>query len=149
MSAERSAGTQFTTSQMLMARAGAILVVLALFTGIYAASAMSGKIHVDGAIALAAHITALLGAFWIFGAAWMLPMLRYAERGQRVIAWALIVSNYGGWLITGVKAAFYVHGINGDGPTANQVVFGALNVVVVIPALVASIAIAVGFRRPD
>ncbi len=143
---EQSA-VQYTVSQRLMARGGAILVVFALFTGIYAASAMTGKIHVDGAIALAAHITALLGAFWIFGAAWMLPMLRYEAGGQRRIAWALLVSNYGGWLITAVKAAFYVHGIDGAGPVANQVVFGALNVVVVIPALVASIAIAVGFRR--
>jgi hypothetical protein len=142
---ERS--TSYTATQILLARGGAILVVLALFTGIYAASAMSGKIHADGAIALAAHVTALLGAFWIFGAAWTLPMLRYEERTLRLVAWALLVSNYGGWLITAVKALFYVHGINGDGPVANQVVFGALNVVVVIPALIASIAIAAGFKR--
>ena len=137
----------YSATQVLMARGGAILVVLALFTGGFAASAMSGKIHADGAIALAAHVTALLGAFWIFGAAWLLPMLRYQERTQRILAWTLLVSNYGGWLITAVKAFFYVHGINGDGPAANLVVFGLLNVIVVFPALIASIAIAVGFRR--
>jgi hypothetical protein len=37
-----------------------------------------------------------------------------------LLGWALLVSNYGGWLITAVKAAFH--------------------------ALVASIAIAIGFK---
>ena len=137
---------EYTPTQVRLARGGAALVVLSLLTGIYAASAMTGKIPVDGHIALAAHLTGLLGAFWIFGAAWTLPMLRYEARGQERIAWALLVSNYGGWLITAAKAAFYVHGIDGSGPLANQVVFGMLNVVVVIPALVASIAIVIGFK---
>jgi hypothetical protein len=147
MDADRTLSAGYTESQIVMARGGALLVVLALLTGVYAASAMSSQLPVDADTALAAHVTALLGAFWIFGAAWTFPLLRYSQVGQLRIAWALLLSNYGGWLITAIKAAFHVHGINSDGPVANQVVFGALNIVVVIPALIASVAIVVGFRK--
>lgn len=133
-------------AQLQLARGGAMLLLLALLTGGYVAAAMTGSIPADPQIALAAHVTALLGAFWLLAVGWTVPMLRYGAAGLRRLTVALLVANYGGWLITAVKAALHVHGVGYDGSSANRAVFVLLNVVVVLPALGAAGAWALGFR---
>lgn len=136
-----------TFLQHRMAVAAAWLIFLGLATGGYAGLAMTGKLPADGHAALAAHLNALMGGFWILGVAWTLPMLKYGEVGLTRLAWAVIAPNYANWLITSVKAALKVPGLDFTGEAANDAVFVALNVAVVLPALAAAFFWARGFRR--
>jgi hydroxylaminobenzene mutase len=127
--------------------AAAWLMLVALLTGIYAAAAMTGKLHVDGHAALASHLNALMGTFLLGVVGWTMPMLSYGPRGKRVLAMVLIVSSFANWLITAVKAALFVAGIDVQGQARNDSVFIALQIFVVVPMIAAAIAWIIGFRR--
>lgn len=129
-------------------RAGAVLLFLGMLTGLLVAAAMTGGIPANGRMMLAAHLNAILGAFMLFGFAVSLDYLKYTEGRLRAIGWLLIIANYGNWLITGVKALLGVHGLTYTGETANDLIFAALTVVVVLPALVGTGLWAFGFKRP-
>jgi len=131
----------------LLARASAWLVVVGLLTGAPVAWAMVGKIHADAHALLASHLNALLGAFWMLGVGWTLPMLRYGAVGQRRLAWALVVATWANWIITAVKAFLHVAGVDPSGDPKNDAVFGALAVLVILPSLGAAVGWAIGFRR--
>jgi len=139
-----------TDVQRLLARASAWLVVIGLLTGALVSFAMTKKIPADDHAMLASHLNALLGAFLMLGVAWSLPMVRWSERGQRRIALALIVANYGNWIITLIKSFLHVKGVDAIGEAKNDAVFAALMVFVIIPSLAATIAWAVGLapKRP-
>jgi (hydroxyamino)benzene mutase len=130
----------------LLGKWGAVLLLVGLLTGGYAAWAISGRIPVDAGTALGAHMTAMLGAFFIFAVAWSLPLLRYGPVGQRRLAWAVILPNYANWLITSVKAAFHIKGVDVSAEAGNNLVFAILNVTVVLPILAAAAAWVYGFR---
>jgi len=74
-------------------------------------------------------------------------MLRYGAVGQRRLALGLIVANYANWLVTAVKAFLHVAGVGLDHDGTNNAVFGALTLLVVIPALGSALGWALGFRR--
>jgi hypothetical protein len=119
-----------------LARAGAGLVLLGLLTGIVAGGALSGRFaFLDGRILLGAHVAALMGAFFIFALAWTQPMLHLGERGRARLAWAVIAANYSNWLVTTVKSTMGVHGVDLTADARNNAVFGALTLLVVLPAL--------------
>ena len=119
----------------LLARAAAWLVLVGLLTGLYVAAAMTGKIPADAHGALAAHLSALLGAFLLLGVAVTLPLLRYGPVGQRRLAWAFIVADFANWGVTAVKAWLRVPGLELTGHLANDAIFVALTLTVVLPAL--------------
>ena len=132
----------------LMAHAAAWLLLVGLLTGGYVAAAMTGKVPASPQAALASHLNALMGCFLLLGVAWSLPLLHYGPRGQARLAWAFIVSNFGNWAITGVKAWLHVAGVDATGEPVNDAVFGALTLSVVLPSLGAAAAWVYGFRRP-
>ena len=131
----------------LMAHAAAWLMLLGLLTGGYVSSAMTGKIPADPHMALAAHLNALMGTFFLLGVAWTLPMLRYGAVGQQRLAWLVIVANFANWAVTGVKALLRVKGVDFIGEPANDAIFVTLTATVVLPALAAAGAWVYGFRR--
>lgn len=131
----------------LMAHAAAWLMLLGLLTGGYVSSAMTGKIPADPHMALAAHLNALMGTFFLLGVAWTLPMLRYGPVGQQRLAWLVIVANFANWVVTGVKAMLHVKGVDFIGESANDAIFLTLTATVVLPALAAAGAWVYGFRR--
>ena len=133
--------------QRQLALSGAVLLLLGLLTGFYISAAMGQRIDADVHSAVAAHLNALLGAFWIFGVGWTLPMLRYGPVGQRRLALVVIVPNYANWLITCVKAALRVAGVDVGPSLANNAVLCGLTVFVVLPSLVGAAAWIWGFRR--
>jgi hydroxylaminobenzene mutase len=130
-----------------MAHAAAWLMLLGLLTGGYVAAAMTGKVPADPQTALAAHLAALMGTFFLLGVAWTLPMLRYGPVGQQRLAWLVIVANFANWAVTSVKAWLHVAGIDFMGQATNDAVFLVLTVTVVAPVLAASAAWVYGFRR--
>src|SRR5688572_28257813 len=121
-----------------MARSAAILIFVSLLTGFLVAAAMTGKAPADAHGALAAHLNAMLGGFWILGVGWTLPFLRFDERGLRRLAWAIIVPNYANWLVTLVKAFWRVAGVDYVGEGKNDTIFGLLTFLVVLPSLAAT-----------
>ena len=132
----------------LMAHAAAWLMLVGLLTGGYVSSAMTGKVPADPHMALAAHLNALMGTFFLLGVAWTLPMLRYGPVGQRRLAWAVIIANFANWAVTCVKAWLRVSGVDLVGQPANDAVFITLTLSVVLPSLAAAAAWVYGFRRP-
>lgn len=131
----------------LLAQSAAWLVLLGLLTGIYVSAAMTGKIPADPHVALASHLAALLGAFLLLGVAATLPLLRYGPVGQRRLAWAFIVGNFANWLVTGVKAWLHVSGVDLSADPANNAVFVALTLTVVLPSLGGAVGWIYGLRR--
>ncbi len=131
----------------LMAHAAAWLMLVGLLTGGYVSFSMTGKLPADPQMALAAHLNALMGCFFLLGVAWTLPMLRYGAVGQRRLAWAVILANWANWAVTCVKAWLRVSGVDFIGQPVNDAVFGVLTLTVVMPALGAAAAWVYGFRR--
>lgn len=130
----------------LLAFSGALLLTLGLFTGIPVAFAMTGGLTADPASMLAAHLAALMGAFWMFGLGWTMPLVRYGTVARTRIAWAVIASNYANWALTVTKSCLHVHGLEAGGSTSNTTIFALLNAFVVLPSLVASVAWVWGLR---
>jgi hydroxylaminobenzene mutase len=130
-----------------LGRSGAILIAISLFLGFFVAGAMTNKVPADAHSALAAHLNAMLGAFWIFAVAWSVPHLRYGEVGLKRLAWLVVVPNYANWVVTAVKAFWKVSGVDFIGEGKNDTIFGLLTAFVVIPSIAAALAWAYGFRR--
>jgi (hydroxyamino)benzene mutase len=131
----------------LSGRAGAILLLLGLLTGAYVSAAMTGRVPVDPRIALSAHLNAILGAFFIFGVGWTLPMLRYGPVGQGRLLWTVVGANYANWVVTAVKAWLHVSGVAFTGNGRNDAVFAVLTASVVVPSLAAAVAWIAGFAK--
>ena len=121
------------------------LMVAGLLTGIYVSAAMTGKVPADPHMALAAHLNALLGCFWIIAVAWSMPLMRYSAPGRARLSWLIIIPNVANWAVTAWKAWWKVSGIDAIGEVRNDTIFGLLTVLVVLPSLVGAVAWLSGF----
>ncbi|MBX3227691.1 MAG: hypothetical protein KIT84_15150 [Labilithrix sp.] len=127
----------------------ALLMAIGMFTGIWSGIALAGKVKVDVPhLALAAHLNALFGCFWLVAIAWTLPMLSYDAKAKERLANGALLPTYGNWLVTLVASFVGERGIEFQGRLGNDVIAALLLAVVVLPALVVSAAWANGFRRP-
>src|SRR5262245_26716362 len=64
--------------QRCVAASGALLMALGMFTGLWSGVTLSGKVVVAiPRLALAAHLNALMGCFWLVALSFTLPMLSY------------------------------------------------------------------------
>jgi hydroxylaminobenzene mutase len=129
------------------ARNAAILLLVGLFTGVYVGAAISGMVSADPHTALASHLNCLLGAFWLLGLGWSLPMLRYGEKGLLRLVWVTTVANFSNWAVTAFKATWKVHGVGPTGEGRNDIIFGLLMALVVLPSLAAAGAWVFGFTK--
>ena len=133
----------------LMTRQAALLVLLGLLTGGLVAAASTGAVAADAHAALASHLNALLGAFWIVGVAWSLPFVHLPAPALTWLARLLIGAQYANWAFTALKALWQVSGVGLGPDPRNNAIFVALNVTVVVPSLAASALWVVGlFRMP-
>lgn len=128
-----------------LTRNAAVLMTLGLATGGFVSAAMTGKVNADPHAALASHLNALLGCFWMIGVAYSMPMLRYSEAGMKRLVWIATVPNFANWIVTAVKAFLKVSGVDYVGEKNNDFIFVLLAAFVVIPSLVASVAWVYGF----
>ncbi len=125
-------------SRTLM-RNAALLMVIGLVTGGVLGAAMTGKIDADVHTVVAAHLNALLGCFWMAAVAYSMPMMRFGDRGRARMVWLVTVPNFANWAVTLAKSFLKVAGVAPNDDTANNNVFAALTVLVVIPSLLAAI----------
>jgi (hydroxyamino)benzene mutase len=131
----------------LLGRSAAMLIVFSLLTGFLVAGAMTGKLDADPHAMLASHLNALLGAFWMIGVAWSLPLLRFDAIGRTRLAWLTIVPNYANWIVTAVKSFLKVAGVEASADGRNNVIFGLLTAFVVLPSLAGACLWVWGFGR--
>jgi hydroxylaminobenzene mutase len=122
-----------------------VLMAIGLLTGIFVSAAMTGKVPADSHAALASHLNALLGCFWMVAVAFSMPMLRYGDKGLTRLAWLTTVPNYSNWIITAFKAFLKVAGVDATGDGKNDLVFGLLTAFVVLPSFAAAGAWVYGF----
>jgi len=116
----------------------ALLFLLGSITGILVSAAFTEKISANGHFMLASHLSGFLGCFWLLGIAFT---LRWVELSSGGLAWlykSAILAAFANWLVTLIKAFLDVRGIDATGDTANDVIFGALTLTVVIPTLVSA-----------
>jgi hydroxylaminobenzene mutase len=118
---------------------------LGLVTGGLVSAAMTGKVPADPHMALASHLNALLGCFWLVSVAFTLPYLRFGPKGARRLAWAVTLPNYANWAVTALKSFWKVSGVDAVGEVKNDTIFGLLTLLVVIPSLAAAGAWVYGF----
>ena len=125
-------------SQHMLAKSAGVLIFLGIGTGFLIAASATGQIPSNTEMMVAAHLNALLGGFWLLGVGWSLPFCSLSESQQKWMLRLLICSNYSNWFWTAVKSFFDVHAISFDDSTANNLLFVALSVFVVLPALFGS-----------
>jgi (hydroxyamino)benzene mutase len=124
----------------------AILIVIGSLTGIYLSAAMTKKIDVEVSAAMAAHLNAYMGAFWMLGVAWSLQFSRLSIKAMTTMAIVISAANYANWIITFTKSILKVTGLDFVDSAANKAVHGSLILFVVIPTLIGSIMWAWGLR---
>jgi hydroxylaminobenzene mutase len=137
----------FLPSQRVAGRNAAVLMVIGLLTGVYLSGAMSGKIDADPQMVVAAHLNCLLGCFWLAALGWSLPMLRFSDTGLSRVVWLTTLANYANWAVTLFKASWKVHGVDLTGEPRNDIIFGVLTVLVVLPSFAAAGAWVYGFKK--
>lgn len=118
-----------------------------MVTGLWTAAALTGTIKVGiPHLALAAHLNALLGGFWLILVAWTFQFLRYTTRGLHRLSIIVSIPAWGNWLVTLIASFFGVNGLSYTDNTANNIIAFLLQTLVVLPTLIASFAWAWGFR---
>ena len=128
-----------------LTRNAAIVMAIGLLTGVFVAAAMTKQVNADAHAALASHLNAVLGCFWMVSVAYSMPMLRYGETGLRRLGWLTTIPNVGNWIITALKAVLHVSGVAATGESKNDLVFGLSTVFVVVPSFAAVGAWIYGF----
>ncbi len=129
-----------------LARAGAWLLTVGMATGVWAGLVLTETIKVPiPRLALAAHLNAILGAFWLIAVSSTLDRLRYGATGRQRLALGVALAAWANWLITLIASALGVRGLEYTSDPANNVIAALLQVFVVLPSLVAAAAWAVGF----
>ena len=118
---------------------------IGLATGGFVSAAMTGKVNADPGAALASHLNALLGCFWMVAVAYSMPMLRYGEAGMKRLVWVVTIPNFANWFVTAIKAFLKVPGVDFIGEGKNDFIFGLLSVFVVVPSMTAAGAWIYGF----
>jgi hydroxylaminobenzene mutase len=126
------------TLRRRLASLAALLFALGMVTGLWAGLVLSDKVKVTiPHLALASHLNALLGCFWLLGLSYTVPMLSYGERGKVRLAILTLVPAYGNWFVTLVASVLGARGLEFTGNGSNDLVAVLLQVVVVLPTLAA------------
>lgn len=135
-----------TAQQKSLACSAAWLMVAGLATGLLVAAGMTGQLPANAHALLAAHLNGLMGCFWLWGLAWTLPMLNYKPTITLYLVRLISLSVWANWFFTLLKAFWQVSGLAYTGDLKNNLIAASLQGLVVLPALVGSIAWAWGLR---
>jgi hydroxylaminobenzene mutase len=137
----------------LMFRA-ALLFALGMVTGLWVAVVLT---HGQAAgitlppvkyerLALAAHLNALMGTFWLLGLASTIEHTSFTDAAKARLALLSSIAAYGNWGVTLLASFLDVRGLDFGGDLRNKLVAGLLQALVVIPTLLSSGLWAYGLR---
>ena len=133
--------------QKRLAMAGALLFLIGMLTGLWAAVALTGLVKVGiPHLALAAHLNGILGGLWMIAVAWTFKFLGYSARGQHRLALIVGLAAWSNWLVTLLASFLGVTGLMYSGNRDNDLIAVLLQTLVVVPSLVASGFWVWGFR---
>jgi hypothetical protein len=138
---------EITLKQKSLSAAAAWLMVAGLSTGLLAAAALTGQLPANGQTLLVAHLNGLMGCFWLWGLIWSWPMLNYETKMGLQLIQLISVSVWANWFFTLLKAFWQVNGLAYTHDLKNNLIAASLQIFVVLPALVGSIAWAWGLRK--
>ncbi|MSQ83439.1 MAG: hypothetical protein EXR77_11225 [Myxococcales bacterium] len=127
-----------TDNQALLAKAAAVLMLLAMLTGILVASAMTGQLAANPHSMLASHVNAITGACWLGVLGWSLPWVRLGPAGLKRLTVLTMVPCYANWAVTLSKAFLGVVGVGLSKDPDNNLIFVLLGALVVGPAIAAT-----------
>ena len=130
-----------------LGKPGALLMLLALLSGLFIAAVMTGRVDADVHSVVAAHLNAFLGSLWIFAMAWSLPMLALSDTQLKVMTVGVVISNYSNLLVTVFKSLLKVSGVDWTSEGRNNLVFGLLSLLVVVPSVTAGMFWVIGFFK--
>jgi hypothetical protein len=133
-----------TDPTRILRAAGALLFLLGMLTGILISGQASGLLPGDQPAMIAAHMTGIISAFWLFLLAGTYRHIRLTSAWLNRMVILTLVAAYASWLVTTVKSLVSVRGIRFTGDATNDAVFGVLSVLVVVPTLVAAVLWVVG-----
>jgi hypothetical protein len=135
--------------QQCVARAGAWLFAVGILTGLWAGVVLTETVVVAiPRLALAAHLTGILGGLWLIAVAATLDRMRYGLAGCRRLAIIVAVATWANWLITLIASGLGVRGLEYTADAQNNVIAALLHLFVVLPSLLAAFAWAWGFGGP-
>lgn len=117
-----------------------------MVTGLWTAAAMTGMVAVKmPRLALAAHLNGFLGGLWILSVAYSQPWLKYDAKQFKRLGWLTVVPAWANWLITLIASFLGVNGLEYNSDPANNGVAFGLQLLVVLPTLMASVYWLCGF----
>jgi hypothetical protein len=126
------------SSVQQLVRSGIILNFLAVLTGLLIAAAKEKPNLLFYESTIASHLSAFLGAFWIFALAWTIHAGFVKQ--SKVLTIATLWANYSNWFLNAAKSFFGGRGF-GVGithETINNTFVLLLTINVVIPSLIGS-----------
>ncbi len=131
-----------------LAFSGALLFAVGMWTGLWAAAALTKTVMVPiPHLALATHLNGLLGGLWLIAVALTLEFLSYGDVGKRRLALLCQLSAWANWLVTAAASVLGVTGLKYTPSLRNDAVAAMLQLFVVLPGLVGATAWAYGFRK--
>jgi (hydroxyamino)benzene mutase len=120
-------------------KSAAVLILCALFTGLYLSLIAMKVVTADLSMALASHLNALLGAFWILSVSYSLRFCHLDTAKLNLMSRSVIIANYGNWGITLLKSHLHVAGIKLTQDMSNNIILILLSLFVVLPAFVGTV----------
>lgn len=121
---------------------------MGLFTGLWSAAALTGKVTLAiPRLALAAHLNGLLGGLWLIAVSVTIPYLRYDDKQTKRLACLVIVPCWANLIVTFVASILGHNGLQYTGVVANDVTAFLLQATVVLPSLVGGVYWVRGFTR--
>ena len=136
-----------SVSRKRLAFSGALLFFVGMLTGLWAAATLTGTVVVGmPRLALAAHLKGLLGGRWLLAVAWSFEFLHYSDMGLRRLAIGVGIPAWSNWLVTLFASFLGVTGLTYTGYRANDVIAFFLQVLVVVPTLIACFFWVWGFK---
>jgi hypothetical protein len=126
-----------STHTLTLFRAAATTFLAGSLTGLLVAAAMQGDVPADAGAMLASHLNALMGSAWLAGLAASWSHVRLGDAAATWLVRLAVGATWANWGLTALKAFLHVRGVGATGEAANDLVFGALAVTVVLPTLAA------------
>lgn len=134
-----SLNQKFDVVAHTLIKSAAVLMLCALFTGLYLSLIAMKIVSADFSMALASHLNALLGAFWILSVSYSLRFCHLDTTKLNLMSRSIIIANYGNWGLTLLKSHLHVAGIEFTQDMSNNVILVLLSLLVVLPAFIGTI----------
>jgi hydroxylaminobenzene mutase len=133
-----------------LALSGALLFSIGLFTGIWTAAALTGKVVVAiPHLALATHLNALLGGMWLILVSYTIEFLSYDLAQLKKLFWLSVIPAWANWFVTLMASFIGVNGLAFSENRNNNIIAVGLQTLVVLPSLIASIYWVRGFYKTE